>query len=202
MVKSKKRPRKRGGNLVEKAREQARSAREAPDLTGWISRWEAAEALGVTENTIINWERKGHLKPILVVKADRGGAERAQWLYKPAELAAMPRSNRFARRIRSEGEVAARAFELFNEGKTIREIVIALREEPSKIETLKEQWENSGGADIVINDAARKALESVVGQFKGVSELVDLVCALAKLVGANRENCHQEVGAASTRVGI
>ena len=191
MVRSKKRAGKPGGYLLKKARERAaRSVREAriqPDLTGWLTRWEAAEVLGVTENTIVNWEHKKHLVPTLVVKADRGGAERAQWLYDPKQLAAMPRSDRFARRIRSEGEVAARAFEFFEEGKTIREIVIALREEPSKIETLKEQWENFGGADIVINDAARKALESVVGPFKGVADLVDLVCAFAPPAGANRE---------------
>src|SRR5258707_1321154 len=97
------------GSLVPKemrSGERRPSRARQPDTAGWLTRREAAELFGVVENTIINWQKKKLLSPIRVVKADRGGAERIQLLYDPKQLAAIARPNRFARLVRSEGEIA------------------------------------------------------------------------------------------------
>ncbi len=91
----------------------------------------------------------------------------------------MPRSNRMAPDARLPGEIAARAFELFRDGKTVREIVIELRQEPTKVEALYEKWLDLGGSAIVITEVAHEAFESVLGPFKSVADLLDLVRELA-----------------------
>jgi hypothetical protein len=169
--------------LDEKARGQTShslsSRRPEPDISTWLTRWEAAELLGVVEATIINWGRKKRLEPIRGLRADRRGAERAVWLYDPEQLSRMPRSNRGARDARTPGEIAARCFELFREGKTKRDIVIELRQEPERIELLYDKWLDFGGAAHVITKVAQQDFENIVGPFISVADLFDLVRDLA-----------------------
>jgi hypothetical protein len=78
-----------------------------------------------------------------------------------------------------EDEVAARAFEMFEEGRPIREIVIALRVRPERIERLHDQWKDFGGAELVITPVAKRELERIIGPFVGVADIVERVAELA-----------------------
>jgi len=148
------------------------------DLGTWISRDEAARFAGVTVNTIVNWQTDEKLRAMIDYRPDRRGSERRQWVYDPKELVKLRRPE-VAMRSREPGETAARAFELFQDGKSDAEVVIALRESPDNVDSLREKWLYMGGAKLVINPAGRRALEELVGPFKDVAELVERVSALA-----------------------
>lgn len=107
------------------------------------------------------------------------------WVYDPREVAKVPASARG--HIRAPGETAARTFEMLDEGKSVREIVIELREMPVFIEELKEKWKDSGGADLVINPAAYERITQLVGKFKTVTELVVRLEQNAAIVAAAQQ---------------
>lgn len=153
-------------------------AKKAPrlDTSTWLDRIDAARLLHVTTNTIINWQNEGRLTPLKVTRPDNGGSARAQWVYDPKELVTM-RHGRLAP-TRSPGELAARCFELFDAAKSVGEIVVALRETPETVRQLHEEWLDAGGSDFVINQNARGVLESLVGPFAGVADLIHLVTNL------------------------
>jgi hypothetical protein len=151
------------------------------DLGTWISRAEAARLAGVTVNTIINWQMDDKVHARVDYRRDRGGSERRQWVYDPKELVQLRRPE-VAMRSRDPGETAARAFELFRDGKSEAEVVIALRESPDTIRALHEKWSDMGGADRVISPVAWEALENLVGPFASVTELVERVTALVASV--------------------
>lgn len=158
------------------------------DLGTWISRAEAARFAGVTVNTIINWQTDNKLHAVADYRPDRGGSERRQWVYDPKELLKLRRPE-VSMRSREPGETAARAFELFQDGKSDAEVVIALRESPDNVRTLREQWLSMGGAELVINPAGHQALEDLVGPFRSIADLVDRVIALA----AREKNPREEL---------
>lgn len=90
---------------------------------------------GVSYNTIVNWVNAGRLHPQKEMRLLTNGQHREIKVFKQAELMKLIR-----RRDPNEpGEVAARAFELFQEGRSIREVVIALRQTPERIEELHDQ---------------------------------------------------------------
>jgi hypothetical protein len=149
------------------------------DLGRWISRAEAARLAGVTVNTIINWQKDEKVQAVADYRRDRGGSERRQWVYNPMELIKLRRPE-VAMRSREPGETAARAFELFRDGKSNADVVIALRETPDNVGTLREQWLDMGGSELVINPAMHQALEELVGPFTGVADLVELVAKLKR----------------------
>ncbi|MBA3538561.1 MAG: hypothetical protein H0T79_02935 [Deltaproteobacteria bacterium] len=123
-------------------------------------------------------ERRDKLHPQRITRPDRRGAERLTYLYDPKEVAKIPKHDRFTN-MREPGETAARCFELLDIGKTVNQIVIELRETPDSIDILRDKWLNGGGASQVISPIAWEALEQVVGPFASVTDLVDLVTALA-----------------------
>src|SRR5262245_50766069 len=79
--------------------------------------------LGVSYNTVVNWENAGRLHAHKQMRLLTNGQHREIRVYKEAEV------RQFLRRRdpNEDGEVAARAFEMFQEGRPIREIVIALK---------------------------------------------------------------------------
>lgn len=165
----KKRP-KHGGKSPAKKKEI--------DLGTWISRDDAARFVGVTVNTLINWQAEKKLHAMTDYRPDRGGSERRQWVYDPKELVKLRRPQ-VAMRSRDPGETAARAFELFRDGENDAEVVIALRIPPDDVTTLRENWLNMSGSAVVINPAAHQLLEDLVGSFSSVADLVDRVTVLA-----------------------
>lgn len=97
------------------------------DTSDWMTRLEVVQATGVGLSTIPALERRGQLHPRRAYRRDSRGAERSTVVYDPAEVAKLPRRGRPSI-DRSQGEITARAFELFREGRTDEEVVIELRE--------------------------------------------------------------------------
>ncbi len=104
----------------------------------------------------------------------RDGSSRAVAVYDPNELARMPRRHKQLP-ANEAGELAARVFELLNEGHPVSEIVIRTRETPARIEELREAWLDGGGARLMISKPAKVELERFVGPFATVAELVQRV---------------------------
>ncbi len=130
--------------------------------------------------TIANYERKGKLRPRRAYRADSRGIEHNVWVYDPNELTKLPHPTQHAQTAREPGEIAARGFELFNQGLTVRQAVIELREMPDRVRALHEYWLDTGGADLTITPTAKEALERLVGRFTDVDELLSLIKALIK----------------------
>ena len=142
-----------------------------PDTSGWLDRVEIQDKLNISVHTIMRWERRGLLHPVKALRRDTAGAERVTYVYDPDEIAKLPNRDHYGL-ASSAGEVAARVFEMFYDGKTIGEIVVKLRETPEKIEALHEKWLNGGGADLVVTPEMKTELEKLVGPFGNVGELV------------------------------
>ena len=144
------------------------------DTSTWLTRNESADMLHVCVNTIANYERKGKLHPRRVYRPDAQGIERRVAVYDPDELVRLPHPPVQVSEQRP-GEIAARCFEFFANGKTIAEAVIALRETPDLIHTLHENWLNSGGSNLQITPIAKEAFERLVGPFASTADLLELV---------------------------
>lgn len=143
-----------------------------PDTSTWLTRYEASDMLRVSGQTLANYERRGLLHPQRAYRADYRGAEHLVVVYDPHELKKLPRYGSSAS-PRDPGEIAARAFELFREGKSEEEVVVELRSSPEMIEQLHEKWKDMGGAELVISPGAKETLEKIVGSFKSVADLIE-----------------------------
>lgn len=149
-----------------------------PKTDGWLTRYEASDVLRCSLQTLKNYEDRKFLHPQQAVRRDRSGIERMMLVYNPKELAELPSRNpggqpRIA--IREPGEQAARAFELFRQGRELDEIVIELRETPDRIDQLHERWLDHTKARFVITPEAKEAFERIVGSFNDVPALIELV---------------------------
>ncbi len=161
--------------LVAMATPRQATAAKTVDTTGWLSREQAVDLLGVSYWTLVSWERRGLLHP---QKATRGPSLRELFVYDPNELIRVPRKHREP--IPNEpGELSARVFEMLEAGKNVREIVMTTRETPAKIDELREAWLDAGGSDLVIGTSAKAELQRFLGTFATVGELVQLVAKIA-----------------------
>jgi hypothetical protein len=144
------------------------------ETNGWLTRAQAMDLLGVSMNSIRRWEADGILHPQFATRDNL----REVAVLDPSELCKVPRRHRTP--IPNEaGELTARVFEMLDDGKSIREIVIQVRETVQKIGELREQWFDAGGADFVISKEARAEFERITGQpFRDVSELVQSIALL------------------------
>lgn len=151
-----------------------RRRRASSGTSTWLTRAQTSELLGnVAISTLQYWEAQGRLHPGYDTRDEPGRGLRTLIVYDPKEVTRLPR-----RRPRADldtGELAARCFELLDEGKSVREIVIKLRKTPEEIEMLREQWDNGGGNALIIGPAAKKVLEAHLGPFKDVTEMVELL---------------------------
>lgn len=143
------------------------------DLSGWLDRKQTADLLGVSIQTVMNMERKEKLHPRQDRRSFPNGSQHMVTVYDPKEVANVPTVYRTS--VRSPGEMAARAFEMFDQGKSIREVVIELREMPQVVDDLKLRWTDSGGSDRVITPEAWDHLTKIVGPFSTVTELVERI---------------------------
>jgi hypothetical protein len=153
-----------------------------PKTDSWLTRNEASDVLRCSPQTLKNYEDRKFLHPQQAVRRDRSGIERMMLVYNPKELAELPSRNpggqpRIA--VREPGEQAARAFEMFKQGRELDEIVIELRETPDRIDQLHERWLDHTRARFVITPEAKKAFEEIVGAFNDVPTLIDLVRKLS-----------------------
>ncbi len=150
------------------------SAKPPEDLSRWLTVNEASDILGVSGNTIVALAARGHLHPAVRERHSTRGGPKTVVVYDPLELAKIPRRQR-ASVIANPGELAARAFEMFDNGVRLRDVVLRLRISPNEAETLHEKWGEQGGSEFVITPAAKLTLERHLGAFEGVAELVALV---------------------------
>lgn len=146
------------------------------DTTGWLTADQAVDLLGVSRASLYQWERRGILHS---ERAQRGKSVRLLIVYDPRELMKMPRRHRTPP-PNEAGELAARVFEMLEDGKNLREILIETRETPAKIDELHQAWCDAGGSELILGRAARAEIEPIIGAFSTVSELVQKIIAIAK----------------------
>jgi hypothetical protein len=136
--------------------------------------------LACSLGTLLNYERRGTLHPQYVYRADSRGVQQRLTVYDPDELKKVAfRMKRGVVRgvARDDGEVDARAAELFSEGKTNADVVVALRATFDRVDVMRQKWIDASAAAFVISTRAKEVLEEIVGPFKDVTELVTLVTA-------------------------
>lgn len=162
-----------------------------PDTRGWYTRFECAQFLGVSITTIANYERSGRLHARHEYRKDNRGFEQRVSVYNPEELKALrkgaPIQALKPEKITDPGELAASCFELFDQGKTFKEVVIVTRNTLDQVRDLYESWLDAGGADLTITPTAKEALQKIVGEFSSVADLLSLVEELAKKAGISVE---------------
>jgi hypothetical protein len=155
------------------------------DKPRWLTHTEAADLVGVSYNTIAYWARRGLLQPQKERRTLSNGTVREVLVFDSNAVMEVARRRNG---VNDVDETAARAFEMFEEGRSIREVVIKLRKAPDRIEALHEQWLSCGGSELVLNAVARRELADLVGSFDGVADLVQRVAEMANRLAelANR----------------
>jgi hypothetical protein len=169
-------------NTPDMAPKKPTTPRKPPvDTTGWLTRAQASDLMRVSVFTLVAWERRGLVHPAKAIPKT-GRQARAVVVYNPDELAKLPQYRRapdVPKQI-DPGERTARAFELFDQGKSVREAVIELRETVGRTEELHQQWHDLGGINSAIPVAGqtRTELETILGAFESGEELLARVRVL------------------------
>lgn len=140
----------------------------------YLTRAEAADLLGCSSTTILNWERRGRITPHWAVAPGVDGVLRNSPLLKIEDVLKLPRRDPNPT-PENPDELCARAFVLFENGKTVRHAVIELRASYEKLLAIHAQWLDSGGCVLEISETAKSRFEKAVGGFSTVEELADLV---------------------------
>ena len=152
-------------------------------LESWLTRDQVASMLNISMATVRNLELAGKLTPSRAPRS-RNGQVHEVYVYDPDEVARVPGRHR-GPAYREPGAVWAQVYALLDAGRSIREIVLEISETSDKIREIKERWLDDGGSDRVIAPTAWEDLERALGApFGSVTELVELVAALAKRAGA------------------
>lgn len=147
-----------------------------------MTRNDASDMLSCSHQTLANYERRGDLHPEFAYRPDGRGTEHRVIVYDPQELKKLAvKLRRHVTQPHDPGEMAARAFELFREGKTMEEVVIELRMQPDEVRVLYDKRLDMGGADLVIFPTAKETLEKALGPFGTVTEMVERIVQLKKL---------------------
>ncbi len=151
-----------------------------PDTSHWLTRNQAADSLHISVTTIANYERRGKLHPRYAYRPDGRGIERHVAVYDPLELCKLPGQSKPAA-VREPGEVAARCFELFEQGRNVKEVVIELRETPERVRELHNVWLDSSEGELLITKGEKELLEKLIGSsFANASEFLILIQNLVK----------------------
>ena len=150
------------------------------DTSCWYTRNEACDCMSISVQTLKNYEAKGLIHPMKAERVDPLGRQQTVVVYDPDELSRVARGVGRLFTPKNAGDAEAQVYALIEQGLSVREIVVALRETSERVRELRERWENDGGADLIITTEAKKALEALVGSFKDVTELVKLVTAALK----------------------
>jgi hypothetical protein len=146
-----------------------------------MTRNEASDLLACSPATLLNYERRGVLHPQHAYRADGRGAQQRLVVYSPGEITMLKVRMKRGFAQREPGELAALATELFDEGKTNAEVIVALRVTFEQADDFRQRWIDATEARLVVSPVAKEALEAVVGSFKDVTDLVTLVTT--KLAG-------------------
>jgi hypothetical protein len=141
----------------------------------YLSRREAADLLGVAESTMMQYEQRGKITSHWAVVPDVAGRLRNAPIYKIDDVLKLPRKAPVSA-SENPDELTARAFEMFEAGKSVREAIILLRATKEKIDKLHEDWIDTGGAALIIPESSRKALEAKFGPIASAEDLVAKAC--------------------------
>jgi transcriptional regulator with XRE-family HTH domain len=144
------------------------------DTRTWLTRDQAVNGLSVSAQTLKNYEKRGVLHPLTVRRDDKRGHAQSMVVYDPKELAKIPRAGHQLY-SRDAGDIASKAFQMFEDGEKHSAIVIKLRVTPAEVRELHEEWLDAGGSCLVINSAAKEVLEKKLGIFSDIVGLVRLV---------------------------
>ena len=148
------------------------SRRRTPaDTEGWPTRAQASSMLGVSVPTLLNWEKRGFLRRHQAPRRELGRGLRLICVYDPREIERLPRRTPKTV-VLDPGEITARAFEMFRDGKTVPQVVVSLRKTANEIVALYEHWRDLGGPDLMITPSVKAELEIYVGRFVNVNDLV------------------------------
>ena len=128
----------------------------AEDKPRWLTAVEALDMAAVSYSTLKNWVKSGRLHSQKEMRLLPNGQRREIRVFNPAELKILRRRGPIS--PISPGELAARAFEMFGEGRTISEVVFALWQTPERIEQLHDAWERCGARELVITPVAKREL--------------------------------------------
>ena len=139
---------------------------------GWLKRGQLARVLGTSLATVRRKEDAGTLHPIVI-----DGVH----YFSPAEVDALRASSQpvaeGGKREQTSGEIAAAAFECFERGRTPRQVVIELKQDPQIIRNLFRQYAEE---DVLLIDPQRREIERWLGVPKLIP--VDLLPALRRRV--------------------
>jgi len=106
----------------------------------WPTRKQVAKELGISQTTVRRMEASKELHPV-----DIDGVHR----FDPEEVAARKRKGKPLEASR-DGELASQAFQLFQAGKRVIDVVIELRRPPNEIGTLYEEYRRHHEPDLII----------------------------------------------------
>jgi hypothetical protein len=104
-----------------------------PPVDG-LTRSQVARQLGVGVTAVHHMRLRGELRP----QRDAGGV----WRYDPADVIRVA-AKRGVRGLRTDGDVAAEAFRMFDQGGELKDIVSALRITPAEVRRLFKEWQSS-----------------------------------------------------------
>ena len=147
------------------------SDRRHPPADG-LTRSQVARQLGVGVTAVHHMRLRGDLRPT----RDAGGV----WRYDPADVIRAA-ARRGIRGLKTPGDVAAEAFNMFSLGGELPDIVSALRITPAEVRQLYKEWQSSlddpppapeqpGGAGLLDEDPrAEEAFLRAMAQAAGVA---------------------------------
>ncbi len=158
--------------------ETANTLDDDVDTESWLTYAQVTDLCGISNQTVRNYAKRGLLTPRRARRAQASGSVKEVWVYDPREVARLPKRKLNA--VPSEGEMAARAFELFDDGLPLRRVVTEMRETPARVSELHEQWVELGGSELVIGKIAQAEITRFIGPFDGVAGLVQ---RLGELLG-------------------
>lgn len=152
-------------------RELVKIARVNAELEGWITRTQAADLMGISTVSLMNWERIGRITARTAWRHDSQGKLRKQIVYDPKQIICMPR--RSLRPVSKDpDELAARVTEHIEQGWTDREIVLELRVDYIKVDRLRKLWEEAGGRERMLTRDHADAFVELVGPFDTMDDLL------------------------------
>jgi hypothetical protein len=167
------------------------------DPSKWLTRNEATDMLHCARATLSNYEARGYLHPKYIKRTDARGASQNTVVYSQEELkrlaARMKRST-----MRDPGDIAALAYDLFDEGKPLREMVKILRVTPEMLEHLRNKWLDMGkNDDLLISPTTKERLTQYTGAFDTIIDLIDRLSDLM-ITPVAKERLEQLVGGFDT----
>src|SRR5262245_33650081 len=126
----------------------------------WLTANQVSDMRNISLQTVANYKRADHpqdprrkrLNPRRAMRRLRNGSMKQVEVFDPQEVASLP-IHRGA--PLDPGELAARAFELFDAGVALKDVVVELRADPGQVNLLFMQWSELGGSEFVIGTAAR-----------------------------------------------